>query len=198
MFLYLIFLIVSEPARVQTGAELQSAISCGPRSVSLAFSLSGRSVDRSELANAFRAETGFADEYSVEDIARAVRRLGGAPHQRQHSGSDPQLLDQPLIAPVRRPAEAPNPNHFVVLYGRRGDYIQMLDYPSHPRWVPIGSLAQVWDGYGIYVTRDDRVFGLQTVRAFAGWTALGSAIVAVMSLSVLLNAFRGPPPGKRI
>lgn len=127
-------------------------IACGPRALSLAARLQGREIPQHALAAAFDGR--LDGTHSLEQIADAAARLGLFCHAVRLDRRAAPKGGLPIIAPVRRFPSSTTPDHFVIVYGRRGGAVQVLDFPGPPRFIPMETFASRWNGDALYVASD--------------------------------------------
>ena len=150
-------------------------VSCGPATVMLAARLVDRPCSDTELSNSFQ---GCLDgEHSLQQLWDVVQSLGLI--AREVSGNDVhrQLSRTPTIVPIRSVPTDEKTTHFVILYGRTDQGIQLLDPPYLPRFVTRESLDKYWDGTGFYVSNPDA----ETMLPAEGspsrrWITLGAGV----------------------
>ena len=129
----------------QTFAEIKTDMSCGPSTISMAARLLGRNVSRSELLKA-TDEADLLRSFSMVDLEGAADRLGLFTAKVGLDPAAPLCLDIPLIVAIDRKTAGSGENHFVILFGRRNESIQVIDYPYPSRFVRVDELKRVWDG----------------------------------------------------
>jgi ABC-type bacteriocin/lantibiotic exporter with double-glycine peptidase domain len=128
-------------------------LGCAARACYLAARLLHREIEDAEIRECFGERAGGSSSY--EDIATALRRLGLSTRFARLDPGAPALALLPFIAIVRGSKDSKSPDHFLVLYGRNGNSVQVLDFPFPPRFVPCSVFARAWDGSGLYVARSD-------------------------------------------
>lgn len=164
------------------GVGAEKEVACGPHSLALASDLLGREVLDGDLSSAFGNRLNGV--HSLKEVATAAEHLGLTAQLVQLDPNSPNLEPLPLVALIKRTPTADTVDHFIVLYGRSGDLVQVLDYPEAPALVPVAELPRFWDGRGLYIVKSPSELPL-AVRAtpwLAGLTIGGGLLVAFASL----------------
>jgi len=162
-------------------------MSCAPHAVAVACALLGRQIDDDELSAAFGGR--LEGPHSFDDLRGALCNLGHKTSLVVLDARDPQLASLPLIIAIARPTVRDMPYHFVVLYRRKGDVAQVLDYPHAPVWAQIVTLSGAWDGGGLYVARtaDELPPSKWRFAAVAGGAAVAGAACVIVAMRMLLG-----------
>lgn len=128
--------------------EHETAMSCGPNSLSLAGRLLDHSISQEDLARVFG---NLNRPCTLLEIKEAADHLGFHTKALRCDPLEPILAPIPLIICLTGTRQATEEAHFVVLCGFVEGKIQLLDYPRRPRMLAPSALARHWDGRGVYI-----------------------------------------------
>lgn len=165
----------SQPAR-QGGQRVVAADNlCGPNSLLVASHLVGAPASADLIDRELPPDR---ESHSMLELKRAAMQAGM--HCLAVAWDVQDVPDLTLPAIVLLKGATNRPQHYVVLAGRVGDWIQMIDYPQAPRLVHSKYVRQRWSGHALYVARDAR--GLDMLRAATRDCALrGGVALAALS-----------------
>jgi hypothetical protein len=161
-------------------------LGCGPRALSIAARLLGRDVAPLDIVRAFAGNAGGPHSYA--EVEAAARALGLHVASARIDPSSPSLGWCPTLIAVRRPTAGRDEHHFLLLFGSKGDTVQVLDYPRPPEFVPRQRLAGVWDGQALFlaVRASDLPVRLEMCR-WQRWLVVTSGLaVTIVGVSLLL------------
>ena len=143
--LLIVFLYSSELRAWQQ----EKRIACGPRVVSIAKRIiDGREIDPIELDRAFHGA--LDGSHSLEDLADAAKAMGLNAKFVDLDPRNPGLSREPTLVPITRNG-IPS-SHFVVVFGRDEQIVQVIDYPRPPVFFELREFAEVWNGEGIVIS----------------------------------------------
>jgi hypothetical protein len=98
----------------------------------------------------------------------------------------------PAIVVLTRPAIERDGRHFVVLFGTKGDAVQVLNYPRAPEFVPSERLAKGWDGRGLCVAASPENLPGGEPPLWQRWLVLtGGLAVTIVSIGLLVWRRKG-------
>ena len=129
--------------------QQEKRIACGPRVVSIAKRIiDGREIDPIELDRAFHGA--LDGSHSLEDLADAAKAMGLNAKFVDLDPRNPGLSREPTLVPITRNG-IPS-SHFVVVFGRDEQIVQVIDYPRPPVFFELREFAEVWNGKGIVIS----------------------------------------------
>lgn len=124
-------------------------IACGPRVVSIAKRIiDGREIDLIELDRAFQGA--LDGSHSLTELADAAKAMGLNAKFVDLNPRNPGLSREPTLVPITRNG-IPS-SHFVVVFGRDEQIVQVIDYPRPPVFVELSEFAEVWNGEAIVIS----------------------------------------------
>ncbi len=178
----LVLLLASCVSSAVPPAPEEEDIGCAPRALRLSLTILDREASHAEIKQSFDGRV--SGVHSYEEIEKAARHLGLEIRSAKLDPRAPPLTRLPMIAAVKRTSKSTEPDHFVVLYGRTEDSVQVLDFPNSPRLMPCALLAEAWDGSGLYVAaRADQLPG-----SFLDCPWIPSVLLGVAMTVVLVGA----------
>ncbi len=162
------FVVVSLSAENHLGVAVKD-IAGGASALSVSTRLLGRPLDAEHLS--IIQEQGSEDTLSLQGLAETANKLGFATRSFRLQPKTSVLEKLPLIVKYEPRTHATDKPRFVVLYGMiSGNRVQVIDYPLPPQFVSIQTLAESWDGNGLYVAASEEM-----LPASDQWSDAGSA-----------------------
>jgi ABC-type bacteriocin/lantibiotic exporter with double-glycine peptidase domain len=180
---WLIFAVAGQSAALSV-RRAKDQVACAPRAVDLALRLVDRETTDAGIRRAFDGRVSGTHSYG--EIIDAVASLQLKTRFVRLDPHSPGLTRLPLIVAVKRSTASREADHFVVLYGGNGQWVQVIDYPHMPQWIECSEFAQRWDGRGVYVFAGEA----ELPGSFVDWVwvpgaLIGFAIAAVITSLVL-------------
>lgn len=154
-------------------------MACGPAALIRAARLLGREVSGAEMRAAIGGR--LTGTHSLSTVVSAARRLGFRCWPIRLDPLRPTLARLPLLVPVSsRAGGAIGPDHFLLLYGRINQKIQILDGTEPPRLAAIADFARQWNGDGVYLALRDAELGAVREDSDRSWLCILIAAAAVV------------------
>ena len=124
---------------------------------------------------------------SFHELADAANKVGLKTRAiRWRTKVMPQLPGPAIIR--LDPSAGEGSGHFVVLLGASGSRVLVLDLPYKPKWVPVETLGQVWDGVALHVARQEGPLPEEPSSESRRFVAVGCSLLSLLVLGLIARS----------
>jgi hypothetical protein len=157
---------------------------CGPSSLCVAARILGRPIEEKDCQEYFEVDR-KTETCSLYDVQRAAHKLGFVTAVTDLNTTTLKELPSSPVIVCLRSTHSGEPGHFVVLYGRLDESVQLIDYPEKIVRADPRKLLQICSSRGLAIAASRQELEEQGflepawISLSIWWTALAVGVATI-------------------